>query len=245
MKYTEPGIYELTYSAKDECGNEKESIRTVKVYNLNTTMFSDGTLIINEKSTDREENIRLHGAVLAEYAPAPYSFNTQTDIPWLSAYQRTITKVEFGSPVKQTSCKRLFNALYAVTEIDLTGLDTSECTDMSIMFSGCTRLNSVNTELLDTSNVTDMMMMFYENQSIQTLDLSSFDTAKVTNMGQMFRRNGQLHTIYASANFVTGSVTSSNNMFEGCTNLAGAISYDSTKVDKTYANFNGYLTAKG
>ena len=31
MKYTEPGTYELTYKAVDDCGNETEQTRTVVV----------------------------------------------------------------------------------------------------------------------------------------------------------------------------------------------------------------------
>ncbi|MDD6732703.1 MAG: hypothetical protein PUE17_08705, partial [Bacteroidales bacterium] len=55
-----------------------------------------------------------------------------------------------------------------------------------------------------------------------------------------------LVTIYASDLFTTESVTSSSYMFDGCTSLVGAISYDSDKTDATYANYTtGYFTLKG
>lgn len=246
MKYENAGTYELKYTATDECGNTVERTRTVIVkeaYNDATVFFEDGTLIINSLATDRETQIAEHGAVVEEYATAPYSFVSQSDIPWL-ARQREIKAVKFGSNVKQTSCKRLFNQLYEVIDIDLTGLDTSDCTDMSMMFSGCTKMSTVNFELLDTSNVTDMQLMFLDCKGMTSLDLSSFDTAKVTNMQQMFRNDVNVATIYASDKFVTDQVTNSNAMFLGCTALVGAIPYDANVTDKTNANLQGYFTAK-
>lgn len=60
--------------------------------------------------------------------------------------------------------------------------------------------------------------MFRECYYITELDLSSFDTS---------------------------SLTRTDLMFYGCTSLSGAISYDSTKVDIGYANYeNGYFTCK-
>lgn len=254
MKYDKPGIYELTYTAVDDCGNTTEQVRTINVIAVtkSTVLFSDGTLIINELSTDRDANISKHGAVTDEFDPGPYTFETQSDIPWLS-YQRDIATVEFGSTVKQTSCKRLFNQLYYATDIDLTGLDTSECTNMAQMFSGCTRLANVNTELLDTSNVVDMAMMFYDCfKSVEaSVDLSSFDTEKVTTMQQMFRNCSKLTTIYASDKYVTDQVTASNSMFVGATSIVGGNGtvYDASFTDKTYARIDkaqtpGYFTAK-
>lgn len=244
MKYEEAGTYELTYKAVDECGNEAQQTRTIEVTakpELKTVLFEDGYLLINVLSTDIPSISADHGNVTNEYEPAPYNFVNQSDIPWFNE-KNNIMYVSIANPVKQTSCKRLFNALYYVQEIDLTNLDTSECTDMSQMFSGCVRLINIDGIGFDTSNVTDMQMMFYECKSLETVNLYSFDTSKVTNMQQMFRNDAMLYQIYASDKFVTNQVTNSNAMFLGCTALSGAISYDPNVTDKTYANLQGYFS---
>ena len=42
-----------------------------------------------------------------------------------------------------------------------------------------------------------------------------------------------------------GAVTSSENMFNNCSSLKGAVSYNSTKTDISMANYTtGYLTYK-
>ena len=65
-------------------------------------------------------------------------------------------------------------------------------------------------------------------------------------MDDMFSDCQALTTIYASDKFVTNQVTSSDNMFHMCINLIGAIEYDGSKSDHTYANYeNGYFSPEG
>ena len=59
---------------------------------------------------------------------------------------------------------------------------TSELTDCSSMFYGCTNLTNVN--LFDTSNVTRMDNMFYNCANLTTIP--QFDTSNVTNVIYMF-----------------------------------------------------------
>ena len=80
---------------------------------------------------------------------------------------------------------------------------------------------------------------------VTSLNLSNFNTAKVTNMDGMFKSCSGLATIYAGDGWNTDKVTSSDYMFISCAKLKGAISYDSSKTDVTYANWTtGYLTYK-
>ena len=136
------------------------------------------------------------------------------------------------------------------TTLDVSNFDTSKVTNMNNMFyySKATTLDVSN---FNTSNVTDMSAMFSGSQAT-TLDVSNFNTSKVTNMGYMFYNSTNLKTIYVSDKFKTDRVTSSTNMFSGCTSLVGGAGtkYDSTKTDKTYARIDGgtsnpgYFTAK-
>ena len=87
MKIDTEGTYTLRYTAEDECGNVTTEDRTVNAINItySTVLFTDGTFIINEKSTDRAANIALHGAVTNEYDPLDathlYDFGTEADRP--------------------------------------------------------------------------------------------------------------------------------------------------------------------
>jgi len=64
-------------------------------------------------------------------------------------------------------------------------------------------------------------------------------------MSNMFLDCRKLTTIYSNTDWNTDDVTSSTDMFEYCLSLVGAISYDSTKLDVTYANpTTGYFTVK-
>ena len=114
-------------------------------------------------------------------------------------------------------------------------------------FSFCTSLTTINgIENLNTEDVTDMDNMFYNCSSLSTLDLSGFNTANVRYMGMMFCNCSKLTTIYASSKFTISAGTSSLHMFLECTSLVGAIKYDSSKTDASYANTtNGYFSIKG
>ena len=114
-------------------------------------------------------------------------------------------------------------------------------------FCGCSKLTGIEgIENLNTENVTNMNSMFDRCSALTLLDLTNFNTAKVSDMSYMFMGCSALTTIFVSDKFVTDQVTSSNNMFHMCINLIGAIEYDGSKSDHTYANYeNGYFSPEG
>ena len=114
-------------------------------------------------------------------------------------------------------------------------------------FCGCSKLTDIEgIENLNTENVTNMNSMFDRCSALTSLDLTNFNTAKVSDMSYMFMGCSALTTIFVSDKFVTNLVTSSDNMFHMCINLIGAIEYDGSKSDHTYANYEtGYFTPEG
>ena len=114
-------------------------------------------------------------------------------------------------------------------------------------FSSCKNLTDIEgIENLNTENVTNMNSMFDRCSALTLLDLTNFNTAKVSDMSYMFMGCSALTTIFVSDKFVTNLVTSSDNMFHMCINLIGAIEYDGSKSDHTYANYEtGYFTPEG
>lgn len=125
------------------------------------------------------------------------------------------------------------------------------CGDSSSAFSGFTALTEINgLENLDTSKAVSMQEMFYDCPELNALDLSGFSTDKVMRMDFMFKDCSDLTTIYVSDSFNTDTVTISQQMFYGCTNLQGGngTAFNSQILDKTYACIDsidtpGYFTS--
>ena len=117
----------------------------------------------------------------------------------------------------------------------------------------CPNLETITgLENVKTANITQMSSMFSGLSKLQTLDLSSFDTRKVINMDHMFHNCSSLTTIIVGANWSTANVTSSTQMFYNCTSLVGGAgtTYSSSHIDVAYAHPDegqsnpGYLTGK-
>ena len=123
--------------------------------------------------------------------------------------------------------------------LDLSSFNTSNVTSMLIMFAD-SQFERLDLSNFDTSKVTLMASMF-QGIKATILDLSNFDTSKATNVSYMFYGSNNLKTIYVSDKFVTSNVTSSNEMFNACTNLVGGsgTKYSYSYIDKTYAHIDG------
>ena len=131
------------------------------------------------------------------------------------------------------------------TTLDISNFDTSNVTSMGSMFH-ISQATILDVSGFNTSKVTNMYNMFASSKAV-TLDLSSFDTSNVTSMGSMFNNANNLKTIYVSSKFNIDTVTSSTNMFYGCTSLVGGsgTKYNSNYIDKTYARIDGGTSNPG
>ena len=117
----------------------------------------------------------------------------------------------------------MFAGFYGVESLELTDVfDTSEATNMHMMFSWLNQLKSiVLPESFNTSRVADMSGMFYyyyddHASSLEELILSeNFDTSNVTNMESMFMGLENVTTFVVPDSFVTHNVTNMNSMFFG------------------------------
>ena len=166
---------------------------------------------------------------------------------WNDEQSTNINKVVFDASfakARPTSCYMWFYSCENLTKIeDIENLNTQNVTDMSYMFYSCERLTSLDVSNFNTQNVTDMSYMFSWCAGLNSLNLSNFDTQSVEYMNNMFWSSSALKTIYVSDKFVTTKVSYGTYMFSGCTSLKGAIDFDDSKTDKTYANYKtGYFT---
>ena len=146
-----------------------------------------------------------------------------------------------------TNMYGMFYGCSGLDTLDLSHFNTRYVrkSGFNYMFNGCSSLSS-----LDVSNFTtdkpSMQLdgLFKGCRSLQTLDLSSFSTGGASSVTDMFDGCSALQTIYVSDLFKFNSVSSSN-MFRDCHSLKGAISFEPSTIDKTYASYVwGYLTKK-
>ena len=153
---------------------------------------------------------------------------------------RIVIDESFRNVVPKTTAG-WFEGLTAVTEIcGLDNLNTSEVTDMSRMFAGCSALRSLDVSRFDTLNVTRMNEMFAGCSALSELDLYFFDTAKVTDMSEMFKDCKGLTTLDLQS-FNTAQVTDMHEMFLGCAALSALnlAHFDTTQVTDLHAMFKG------
>ena len=112
----------------------------------------------------------------------------------------------------------MFAYLDNVESLDLTGLDTSNITNMGSMFYKSTSLKSIKLSNFNTSKTTNMSSMFSECNSLEYLDLSNFDTSNVIYMNSMFSSCSSLKNLNVSS-LDTSNVTTMNFMFSSCKSL--------------------------
>ena len=196
---------------------------------------------------DRERNVRMR--CYAWDIETTIRQNDQRTPEWLS--NEVISKEEITQIIIDESFRNVvpkttaswFEGLSAVTEIrGLDNLNTSEVTDMSCMFAGCSALRTLDVSRFDTSQVTDMHAMFKNCKSLTTLDLSNFQTSEVKNMREMFSGCSMLTTILS---FAFRNCFASEAMFYECSSLQGATNFNEKYTDARMANpERGYFTKK-
>lgn len=147
-----------------------------------------------------------------------------------------------------TNMNGMFDGCSSLNTLDLSHFNTRYVRKdgMNYMFNGCSSLSSLDVSNFTTDkNSMQLNGLFKGCSSLQTLDLSSFSTGGASSVTDMFDGCSALRTIYVSNLFTFKYGVPSSNMFRDCRSLKGAISFEPTKKDKTYANYeSGYLTKK-
>lgn len=143
-----------------------------------------------------------------------------------------------------TNMNSMFKDCSSLTSLNLNEWNISNVTDMNYMFYKCSSLANLDLSGWNTLNATQMTQMFYKCSSLTSLDLSNWNTSNVTNMSSMFNDCSSLKRIYIGNNWNVNKVKYSTSMFANCIKILGDkdFSYDSTKINKTYATTNYYMT---
>lgn len=147
-----------------------------------------------------------------------------------------------------TNMYGMFYGCSSLDSLDLSHFNTRYVRNdqMNYMFNGCSSLSCLNVSNF-TTDKPGMQLdgLFQGCSSLQTLDLSSFDISGAGSVNYLFDGCSALQTIYVSDLFKIKYGVKSSNMFRDCHLLKGAISFEPTKKNETYANYkSGYLTKK-
>ena len=106
----------------------------------------------------------------------------------------------------------MFNGFRNLEKLDTSGIDTSNCTNMALMFGNLFSLKELEVNHFDTSKVTNMYNIFGGLKSAEVLDLSNWNTDNVTNMSYMFNSCFKIITLNLS-NFNMSKVTNISSIF--------------------------------
>lgn len=143
--------------------------------------------------------------------------------------------LEYLASVKPTSLKEAFYDC-SFEEIDLSNLDTSECTSIDLMFGHSTKSYSgkikriIGIENWNTSKITSIVQPFGNCNSLE-LDLSRWDVSNVTTIKNMFYgySEGPKHVV--SKLNISGWDTSKVQSFENFFSSYGNLELISTPID--------------
>ena len=143
---------------------------TDKVYTRPWVKYADGTLAFKygyKKTPGKDEYLMNEG----NNAPQWYTDHIASD-----GTNSEITKVVFDkmfSVIRPTSCYKWFYGLNRLDNIEgIENLNTSEVTNMSGMFGLCESLTSLELAHFDTQKVADMSYMFSGAEKLQTIYVS-------------------------------------------------------------------------
>ena len=265
VKKTSENEDKTTYNIKVEGEKvfDAGNIDIVKITPIFAGYNSNDTTLYFAKTAKELEDV---GVTINYRNISTVSFVNSNSAPWHSL-KSNITKVNFLSEIKPTSCtcwfyqfenlteidniknlntsnvtsmRQMFYECGSLTSLDLSNFDTSKITSMSNMFSNCNKLTILDVSNFDTSKVTDMESMFSNCSKLTSLDLSNFDTSNVANMGYMFSNCSSLTSLDLS-NFDTSKVTHMGCIFYSCSSLTTLkLGYFNTsKVSRDTKVFDG------
>ena len=224
-------------SKQSVMAGRSDSVSTEKFYQYQSSitevvfqnkMNSIDTVTSWDISTDSNGNCIAYLVPNAEDSGSTYTLYIQgNDLIYISSGYclfsnfsnlNTIEGMEYVDTSQMTNMFMMFYGCSSLTNLELSNFDTSQVAQMELAFSGCSNLVSLSLEHFDTSNVSNMISMFSGCSSITSLDLSNFDTAKLELMHGMFQNCTNLINLNLSS-FDTSKVTEISSTFSGCSSL--------------------------
>ena len=145
-----------------------------------------------------------------------------------------VTHIANLNTSKVTDMSMMFTTCRNLASIDVSGFNTSNVTALKAMFEDCSKLTTLAVGNWNTSNVTDFSGVFYGCSGLTSLDVSQWDTSKATTMRYMFNKCSSLTNLDLRY-WKTSLVTSFYYMFANCTKLKNI--YGITSLNTGTQNF--------
>lgn len=242
--------------------NNCSALKSVDVRSFATEPLTDTNHMFNNCASLKELNITFYIGVVTDMS---YMFNGCSQLETLKLSSRgvatnlshflsgctSLVNVPEINTKNATDISYLFDGCESMENVQLFFFNTAAVNNMQALFRNCKSIRNLNINRFDFALVTNLSEMFSGCELLETLDMSGLAPANAQNMSRMFADCPELKTIFASEEWTTASVTSSDDMFTGCVNLVGGngTAFDSAVIDKTYALIDkegqkGYLTDK-
>ena len=172
--------------------------------------------------------VALEGTVLPDDCSDLFSFFKAESIDLSKAYTGRVHNM-----------RRMFYSCEQLTELNISGFDTSLVIDMSSMFQYCSKLTSLDVSSFSTNNVTTMEWMFNSCRLLTELDVSSFDTVHVTSFDNMFSGCSRLTSLDVTE-FQTRDAKTFAHMFDSCSGLTSidVSRFDTSSATNLYGMFH-------
>lgn len=202
-----------------------------KVYNsiyYGKDGVNQGTLTQNVSNSFADINAEVYSKIQQVYNNMEPRVLTDDDKEIDQNIHFIPTKLD-GTPLLDTSNVTDMYVMFFKCEnlTSIPQLDTSNVTNMNGTFENCTNLKTIAN--LNTSNVTNMNSIFDGCENL--ISVPQFDTSSVIYMGAMFSRCQSLVEV---PQFDTSKVTKMGSMFIGCTNLVTVPQFDMSSI--VYSN---------
>ncbi|WP_338233168.1 SLAP domain-containing protein [Companilactobacillus muriivasis] len=182
-----------------------------------TPVENDKSVLGTNWSISADGNLKIENGTLNEM--------TDGVSPWTDAQKQSVNKITFGDQVTAgKSVAGLFQNFSNVTEFNNTnGFKTGATNDMSNLFSGCSSLTDIDLSGLDFSNATNLKNMFYGDKSLSSLELpekfsNNVSDKSTLNFTGMFSGDSKLESLDLTPLDMSGT-TNTNDLLSGDSNL--------------------------
>jgi surface protein len=145
--------------------------------------------------------------------------NSETFNNFFDGCEKLETILQNFDTSKCINANGMFSGCKSLVSLDISNFDLSNNANMGLMFQNCENLEYLHlNQLITLNSITDISYLFSGCKKLQSLDLSFLDTSNVINMASLFYNCENLKYLNI-LNFDYSMATNISNMFDGCKSL--------------------------
>ena len=187
-------------------------LQEAKYIKIGSTSASKVMLGNTQVWPNQDNNHLLYGEVVDPSQPLPtITLDDTVNMPTLDASSNMFYLDNWSNAAPTSITFNNKENIKTITK--LTGLDTSNVTNMNNMFMGCSSLTTLDLSDLNTSKVTTMQEMFSGCTSLTSLNLSDLNMKKLQYVAHMFYECSSLTDVFINQEVTLNRLT--NNLSKG------------------------------